>query len=563
MPLAVMGRPTGDHRQFEPGALDHLALPLPFRYVAQDVGGHAGARVVGRMHKIDYAEDDGTPVATGEFFDGDDAPEDTRKAAQEALYLAKKGVIGPSVDLDSAESEVRQVKPKTTVAQAAANLECGCNSNGGQPSEVQVVKSGRLRGATLAHIAAFAELANKGQYGSDVTSSGPGPDPNVTANAAMTLEEFVAFFEQGDVTDDEAYAVDKNVGGGVDREKIPDEDFVDPAGRRFPIVTPGDISDAVHSYGRAKPLIPMDRFKARLTAIAKRKGASFEAALPESWGSLTASAVATFPATALDPPAEWFDDPKLTGPTPLTITDDGRVFGHLATWGTCHTGINNACIRPPKSRTGYAYFHTGELVAGGGRRVPVGRLTYGGGHAKPHAGYAAAAEHYDATSAVGAYVRAGEDEHGIWVAGAMEPTASRTTYRTMRSSPLSGDWRRVAGNLELVAALHVNTAGFPIPRSVMASGEVYSLTAAGALHVAEPTSTAPGYLNDPGMPAYLRALVRDVVKETRAQEARQADVLAASAAMRELADEARRERYAEAQMTMAALAAGVDGWEVE
>src|SRR5690606_27483392 len=26
----------------------------------------------------------------------------------------------------------------------------------------------------------------------------------------------------------------------------------------------------------------------------------------------------------------WFQDPALTKPTPLTVTDDGRVFGHLA-----------------------------------------------------------------------------------------------------------------------------------------------------------------------------------------------------------------------------------------
>jgi phage head maturation protease len=76
---------------------------------------------------------------------------------------------------------------------------------------------------------------------------------------------------------------DPNVGGGVDREKIPDEDFVDPDRRRFPIVTPGDVSDAVSSYGRAKPPIPFEKFKERLMAIARRKGPAFEKELPQSW----------------------------------------------------------------------------------------------------------------------------------------------------------------------------------------------------------------------------------------------------------------------------------------
>jgi hypothetical protein len=71
------------------------------------------------------------------------------------------------------------------------------------------------------------------------------------------------------------------VGGGVDRDKLPASDFVDPERRRFPIVTAGDVTEAVTSYGRAKPRIPFATFKRRLTAIAKRKG--FDSALPDEW----------------------------------------------------------------------------------------------------------------------------------------------------------------------------------------------------------------------------------------------------------------------------------------
>lgn len=79
--------------------------------------------------------------------------------------------------------------------------------------------------------------------------------------------------------------IDPNVGGGVDRDKLPARDFVDPAGRRFPIDKPGDVSDAVSSYGRAQPLIPMRKFRKRLTAIAQRKGPEFVAQLPASWNT--------------------------------------------------------------------------------------------------------------------------------------------------------------------------------------------------------------------------------------------------------------------------------------
>lgn len=76
---------------------------------------------------------------------------------------------------------------------------------------------------------------------------------------------------------------DANVGGGVDRDKLPAEDFIDPKGRRDPIVTPKDVEDAVSSYGRNDPKIPMEQFRSRLEEIAKRKGPEFVSALPKEW----------------------------------------------------------------------------------------------------------------------------------------------------------------------------------------------------------------------------------------------------------------------------------------
>lgn len=74
-----------------------------------------------------------------------------------------------------------------------------------------------------------------------------------------------------------------NVGGGVDRDKLPDSDFVFPDERAFPIAAPGDVDDAVSDWGRYRGGKPFDQFKERLTALAHRKGDEFAAALPNSW----------------------------------------------------------------------------------------------------------------------------------------------------------------------------------------------------------------------------------------------------------------------------------------
>lgn len=205
--------------------------------------------------------------------------------------------------------------------------------------------------------------------------------------------------------------------------------------------------------------------------------------------SLSASAAGLAP---LKPPAAWFSDPELGELTPLTVTDEGRVYGHAAAWGTCHIGIPEGCTQPPRSASGYRYFLLGEVETEEGEEVSTGRVTLATNHADRRLGQRAATEHYDNTGAVVADVVAGEDAFGIWVAGALRPEVSAERVREFRGSVLSGDWRAVDGRLELVALLACNVPGFPIPRTralVAAGGEedgplVLSLVAAG-LHVGE------------------------------------------------------------------------------
>lgn len=188
------------------------------------------------------------------------------------------------------------------------------------------------------------------------------------------------------------------------------------------------------------------------------------------------------------PEREWFDDPQFSVPTGITVTDDGRVYGHAAQWGECHVGFQNECVTLPREDQ-HPYFMTGEVVCANGARVAVGQLTVGTGHAPLSYRASHAAEHYDNTGAAVADVAVGNDRFGIWVAGAVRPSVAASRVHELRASGrLSGDWRRIGGQLRLVGLLAVNVPGFPItpPRARVASGAATALVAAGV------TSIGPG-----------------------------------------------------------------------
>lgn len=196
--------------------------------------------------------------------------------------------------------------------------------------------------------------------------------------------------------------------------------------------------------------------------------------------------LATIAASAapIIPPKSWFKDPGLRQATPLTITDDGKVFGHIASWTTSHIGMGRG-VKPPRSASQYAYFRTGELRTDEGD-IQVGQLTLAGGHASLQASAEEAIKHYDDTASAVADVVAGEDQFGIWVAGALRPEVTPSQIRAFRASSPSGDWRPINGRLELVAVCQVNVPGFPIARAITASGGVPgALVAAGAAYLAE------------------------------------------------------------------------------
>lgn len=175
------------------------------------------------------------------------------------------------------------------------------------------------------------------------------------------------------------------------------------------------------------------------------------------------------------PPRAWFDNPRLSTPTPITVTADGRLFGHIALWNSCHRGMSE-CTPPPRNRSGnYDHFHTGTLRVEDGGTVRVGHITVDGGHANERLGIQAAKQHYDETGWTAADCSIGEDDWGIYAAGAIVPDLDDLRIRKLMSHDVSGDWRAFNGVLELISVRTVPVPGFV--KTVYASGEVTAMIA--------------------------------------------------------------------------------------
>lgn len=241
--------------------------------------------------------------------------------------------------------------------------------------------------------------------------------------------------------------------------------------------------------------------------------------------ALVSSAAAKFQPRVYDP--ELFSDPGLSGPTPLTIDPTtGRIFGHVAVFSEKHRSVGLGHISPPRSRTGYAHFHSSPPVyLSDGTRLPVGRLTVGIGHA-PTSGVsnAEAQAHYDNAEACFALVRAGEDTTGIWVSGVAAPWSTPERVEMGLAAPLSGDWRPYGGDLELVAVLAVNTPGFLCRSTTDSRGNPLSLVASMSPRPSTAVTAVPTF-------ADIKAAVAEALAESAqaAELARRRDAVLARA----------------------------------
>jgi hypothetical protein len=230
---------------------------------------------------------------------------------------------------------------------------------------------------------------------------------------------------------------------------------------------------------------------------------------------------------------------------PVTITDDGHVYGHAARWGQCHTGYLDHCVSPPVSPTSYRGFHVGAVRLDDGEDLPVGALTIGADHAPSYLGAQGARDHYAHTGLAWASVRCSNGTFGPWVSGVLRPTVTDELLTVVRASTLSGDWR----GGDMIGVLAVNTPGFPImrealvaagttiteerPRARFEGGEVVTLVAAGQVRrcpdcaararaLRNGGTSAPAAL-DARTAAMLSSLVRDAVESAVAPLVAQLD----------------------------------------
>lgn len=398
--------------------------------------------------------------------------------------------------------------------------------------------------------------------------------------------------------DEDEVLVEEIIAAGItaeERQKAAEDGAAMPGGR-YPIRNEEDLRKAIHAVGRAggPTGTSTDRNAVRRHIIKRARALGKADMIPDTWNSdgtlkggehalalelhgieeddcpCLPSAMVASAATVEAPPASWFADPKLEGPTPLTVTADGRVFGHLACWDSCHTSYAGRCVTPPKSQSGYAYFHTASIPVddGSGTRpgLPVGLITLNTGHADIGDNHVRAMAHYDNTGTQAAAVRAGEDAFGIWVAGSVLPQVSEEDRATLARSPISGDWRVIGGKQELVAALSVNVPGFPVPRyRTDRDGQAYALVAAGVVPQAAPdlrtyTSTK-GPVTVTVDAANLAKLVAD---ELEAREERRAEHAATMTGYRAMVENyVQKKRRLQADVYAAAIHREDEGEEFE
>lgn len=246
------------------------------------------------------------------------------------------------------------------------------------------------------------------------------------------------------------------------------------------------------------------------------------------------------------PPADWFTPRALDGPTPITVTPAGEVYGHLAPWDVPHVGIRDENVYAPRSRVNYDLFHSKDVVTADGATVRAGVLLVDCDHAPIDADVAEARDYHEQRCTPAAVVRAYEDEHGIAVRGSLLPGLSVDQVAQLRK--LSGEWR--TAHLELMAAVGVEKAGFPVPGArddtVAVAASADSATRDMLAHIPRLAIRADGSLDEQALAVSIAdELEAREAQRRREQEAAKAYAVVADARKRALArkvDEYRKAR---------------------
>lgn len=133
----------------------------------------------------------------------------------------------------------------------------------------------------LKRIEAFLYLLRNGRpsnpnykQDNDLLPSGH-PRSTKDRSKGSRLDQFITELKQFLAGAEERY-------GGKPRSELKDSDFVLPGERKFPVMTPQDVRDAVSSFGRYRGPVSFEEFARKLLALCRRKGPEFVAAIPQA-----------------------------------------------------------------------------------------------------------------------------------------------------------------------------------------------------------------------------------------------------------------------------------------
>jgi hypothetical protein len=171
----------------------------------------------------------------------------------------------------------------------------------------------------------------------------------------------------------------------------------------------------------------------------------------------------------VNPPREWFQVGQMEQPQPFTVYADGRCYGLVAQWGTCHIGFTDRCVPVPKSGSAYKSFRNKNVLTAEGDLVATGPIFMDTVHPDLRLRASDTQAFYADTGCAVADVALYENEFGIVAAGAVRPGLTPEQLRRFRGSDVSPDWRQLGGRLEVVGLLCVNVSGF-IVEGLVASG---------------------------------------------------------------------------------------------
>lgn len=495
--IAFEGIETGDHRMFETGAIFWRDLPRDFGVVFEDgFMGHEGAVTVGTVDLIER-RDGGAIYAEGNLFDNDEnADRYANMLGQQGLRNVSVDVCGgraryevvdgegnvlPEGDIEDVlfdpefDGYVREVWEEAELCSLVAARTCAFADalielvGEGAPTEEEVAAGLRVRvGVAMATIpGAFTTLADL-PVGDEVRWM---PDDGDEATATVTA------------VDEEAGTCTLEINGEPMEAMMEDDDGEEEA------ATTQAASQAARRVSLAAALARLNGRRV-VTASSGRRGPGAVLRASVDWNE------------GAGPPRSFYEPLQLPGPTPFTITDEGEVFGHIATWDQCHAGFLGGafreCVRPPRSPSGYRTFYANRSERfSDGSRLPVGVLTMDTRHAPGdvdrRTGLATpdlrtVLRHYEDTGLIAATLRVYDDDFGPYVHGAVCAGLSvDDVRRAMRSAP-SGDWRDYGEGLDLAGILMVNQPGYP--QVVREEGRTVALVASLSPRRAEVVSPA-------------------------------------------------------------------------